>query len=384
MTDTFYIIGASQGFLLSIFLLLKKDKAILLPLIIVVFLISFELLIEYLYATNYIMEVPHLVSVADPFNALCGTLIFLYFRNIYEGKATYRRSDIAYFIPFLLYFIYYIPCFLQSAAQKIVYLEEYKNGENTSLDSLLEWSFEIAVTLPFLIASYFLLKKYELKVKEEYSNTTKVSYAFALASLIGFILLYLFEIIAVALMFTGWNWANLANTIIYGLATCITYLIGYEALVHQNNEKRSWDYMQAAEIVESEQTQQNENIKYKKNNLSEEKIEQIALKIVRSMENDLLYRNAELRLSHLAEKIAESPNHISQVINDVFKQNFYDFVNAYRIEEAKRLLKSAQFQNYSIVAIGEEVGFNSKSTFYTAFKKNTNLTPIQYQNSSNL
>lgn len=375
-----YIIGASQGFLLSIFLFLKKDKALLMPLIIIVLLTSFQLLSEYLIVTKYIIEIPHLIYVADPFNALCGVLIFLYFRNIYEGEAAYRRSDILLFLPFLLYFIYYIPCFLESADEKIAYLEEYNNQEINSLEFLLEWGFEIVVTLPFLLASYFLLKKYELKIKDEYSNVTKVSYAFAFALLIGFIVLYFFETIAVLLGFAGLKWVEIANTVIYFLTICITYLIGYEALVHQNNEKITQNHVKPTEIGEIAQTQLNETVKYKKNNLSEEKIQQIAHKIKQCMEQDLLYRNAELRLSNVAEAIKESPNHISQIINDLYKQNFYDFVNYYRIEDAKQLLKSPQFQNYAIAAIGEEVGFNSKSTFYAAFKKITNLTPLQYQN----
>jgi AraC-like DNA-binding protein len=84
-------------------------------------------------------------------------------------------------------------------------------------------------------------------------------------------------------------------------------------------------------------------------------------------------------LSQLAQQLGTSANYLSQIINEQLKVNFYDFVNGYRVEEAKRLMCSTERQNTNILKIALDSGFNSKSAFYTAFKKATSITPTQYR-----
>ena len=91
------------------------------------------------------------------------------------------------------------------------------------------------------------------------------------------------------------------------------------------------------------------------------------------------YLDGELTLQKLAKALAVSPHHLSQTINEQLNQNFIDFINAYRIEEAKRMLVDPAKKHYSILAVSEEVGFNSKSAFNTAFKKHANMTPSEFR-----
>jgi len=70
---------------------------------------------------------------------------------------------------------------------------------------------------------------------------------------------------------------------------------------------------------------------------------------------------------------------LSKLINNYSEYNFSDYINSLRVAQAKALLKDDDFDNYTIVAIGLECGFNSRSTFYTAFKKFTDLTPSEYR-----
>ena len=95
------------------------------------------------------------------------------------------------------------------------------------------------------------------------------------------------------------------------------------------------------------------------------------------MENKKPHRNPEITLKELADSLGMHPNHISQIINEKLNQNFYDFINNYRIKEAERLLTSGSDLN--ILEIAFESGFKSKSTFNTAFKKHTGLTPTEYK-----
>lgn len=91
------------------------------------------------------------------------------------------------------------------------------------------------------------------------------------------------------------------------------------------------------------------------------------------------YLNPELSLEMLASGVELSAGYVSQIINKKEKSNFYDFINRYRVEEAKELMANKKFNHYSLLAIGQEAGFNSKTTFNNAFKRYAGVTPSQFK-----
>lgn len=96
------------------------------------------------------------------------------------------------------------------------------------------------------------------------------------------------------------------------------------------------------------------------------------------IEEEKIYRDENLSLSSVAERLNISANYLSQLVNKLSDFNFSDFINRYRVEEAKSSLIHPDFENYTITAIGLEAGFNSRSAFYSAFKKYTGLTPTEF------
>jgi AraC-like DNA-binding protein len=92
------------------------------------------------------------------------------------------------------------------------------------------------------------------------------------------------------------------------------------------------------------------------------------------------YLNPEISLESLAEELNLSSGHLSHLINTYGNYHFSDYINMLRVEQAKKFILDPEFINYTIVAIGLESGFNSKSTFYAAFKKFTDESPSQYKN----
>ncbi|MEM7084925.1 MAG: helix-turn-helix domain-containing protein [Bacteroidota bacterium] len=90
-----------------------------------------------------------------------------------------------------------------------------------------------------------------------------------------------------------------------------------------------------------------------------------------------MYKNPSLKSSDLAELLNISTHQFSQLLNDNLGKNFSVFINEYRIEEAKQLIRSNT--RYSLDAIGNESGFNSKSTFFTTFKRMVGITPATYK-----
>lgn len=97
------------------------------------------------------------------------------------------------------------------------------------------------------------------------------------------------------------------------------------------------------------------------------------------MIKEALYRKSNLKLHDVSKKLNILPHRLSQLINDNLGSTFPNFVNEYRIQEAKKLIQT--HANFSLEAIGYECGFNSKSTFYAMFKKYTGTTPAKYKSS---
>jgi len=126
----------------------------------------------------------------------------------------------------------------------------------------------------------------------------------------------------------------------------------------------------------SEQQPEQRGEKYEKSALSSEASARITRKLRAAMETDHLYRDPNISLWALARHIGASPNYISQTLNEVIGKSFFDFINAYRIDEAKILLATT---DDTVLAITYDVGFNARSSFYNAFKRVTGQTPTTYR-----
>jgi AraC-like DNA-binding protein len=123
-----------------------------------------------------------------------------------------------------------------------------------------------------------------------------------------------------------------------------------------------------------------EKSKYVTSNLTDTNIQKYAQKLTRYMKTYKPYLNESLSLEDLSKKLSISSWKLSQVINKYFNQNFYSYVNQYRIEEAKLLLLDRSNGRRTILEILYEVGFSSKSVFNLAFKKYTGMTPKEFKN----
>ena len=116
--------------------------------------------------------------------------------------------------------------------------------------------------------------------------------------------------------------------------------------------------------------------KYQRSALGAEQAASIAGKLEQAMAQEQLYLDAALSLPKLARHIGCSPNYISQTLNETLGLNFFDYVNRYRVQAAARLLRDTDL---TVLDIAMNVGFNAKSSFYTAFKKELQQTPSQYR-----
>ncbi len=118
--------------------------------------------------------------------------------------------------------------------------------------------------------------------------------------------------------------------------------------------------------------------KYEKSGLTLEQALEIKQKIKWAFEKDKIYKDNAIGLSTLSTHIDRDRYKVSQVLNEHLTHNFYSLLNYYRIREAKHMLSNNP--EISVKAVMYEVGFNSKTSFYSAFKKETGLSPNDFRN----
>jgi len=121
--------------------------------------------------------------------------------------------------------------------------------------------------------------------------------------------------------------------------------------------------------------------KYEKSGLGPQQAEHYKARLRQLMVVDKLYLTPGLTLPVLAKEMNCTVNHLSQVINGSLGTSFYDFVNSYRIAEAKNLLLQDSRGRSFVLGVANQVGFNSNSAFYSAFKKDCQQTPLEYRRS---
>ncbi len=117
--------------------------------------------------------------------------------------------------------------------------------------------------------------------------------------------------------------------------------------------------------------------KYADKKITEKQAKKIIIQLNTLLQSEALHKNPNIKLKHLAEKLEVSSHFLSQLLNDNLDKSFSEYINGWRVESAKKLIKNNT--NFTLEAIGFEAGFSSKSSFYSTFKKVTGVTPAVYK-----
>lgn len=159
-------------------------------------------------------------------------------------------------------------------------------------------------------------------------------------------------------------------------STALLYWISYQGFY---NYSLMSERIELRKIMTSEESAKHESLSH--NDLGDDKFQIIKIYI----EKNKRYRDPSFSLEKLASETDSSISKLSHLINQGSGQNFPDFINSMRVDKAKKYLTKPTYSAYTIVAIGLECGFNSKSAFYAAFKKFTSVTPSEFrENTKNI
>lgn len=130
-------------------------------------------------------------------------------------------------------------------------------------------------------------------------------------------------------------------------------------------------------LVEVEEQLQDMTEKYQKVKIDERECADIVKRMTEYIERERVYTNQDLKMKDLADVLHLSAPKLSQVFNLYLKENYYEFINRYRLEEFKRLITAGEYKRYTITALSEECGFK-KSNFFSTFRKVEGMTPAEY------
>ncbi|MDW3652496.1 MAG: helix-turn-helix domain-containing protein [Bacteroidia bacterium] len=117
------------------------------------------------------------------------------------------------------------------------------------------------------------------------------------------------------------------------------------------------------------------------NNPTFDKNNHYLLELDRLLSEEKIFLDPDLSRDQVAERLGISSGYLSQIINTATSTNFTSYINQHRVEEVKKMILDPEAQKYSLLAIGLEAGFKSKSAFYTTFKKQTGKTPTEFKKS---
>ena len=428
--DIFFGIGAFQSFIFSLLLLTKKnrksaDKYLASFFIVITLYLGNSFSVSY-GLWNYF---PDIILILTINYLLCGPLLFCYVNSLLN-KPISKKQIIYHLIPIAIIFLLIFPFIFQTKEEKLLYFtDRFINLPlNVSIGTFIQY-LSAPVYFTWII---IILNKHKKYLQDNLSTVDKINLDWMRKLLIGVITIWLIDCLNVYILnFTTFDLNYNISWYIKFVFMIFIIIIGYYGInqgsvfVH-NQENPNINSLEASkELISEELLAENVqalvqhirevdinegpriqdiasnlnlpidilshsiNVRVKKSTnhnayekaklISDENAIELTKKLVNYMETENPFLNSELRIQDLAVSL-DLPVHIlSYIINKNLDKNFFDFVNTYRIEEAKRRLKDPSYNNITIVAIAFDCGFNSKATFNRLFKLHTSTTPSQFK-----
>ena len=357
------VIAAFQFTLLAIFLFSLKNGRRSSNRFLSLFFIS-----NAIFTVDFLMGIyryqiyefcPHLFYMGFPFAFLIGPSLYLYIDSLTDRNFSINKRLLIHLIPFIsIGFYLTFRFYIHDTNVKQALL---RSGDILNYTEALI----IYGGLYFTMTGYLAissLKLQEIYSKTQENDTTKQNHylSWLIFILKAFVALWLFR------FFEYVNWAAKHNDMSFVHPLYRIFLFCFSTLI-------LYKCLKQPEIFVDILTGR----KYSRSRLTPSDMQRYITQITSYMENKKPYLVPSLSLADFAEGVSIQARDVSQVINQSLGRNFFDFVNTYRIEEAKRLLRDASHSKHNMMQILLDVDFNSKSVFNRVFKEYTGMTPTE-------
>lgn len=301
-------------------------------------------------------------TLGDPTYLLIAPLLWFYTQEL-TGQKVKASSNIAlHFLPFVLIVILSLSLrSIKSGYSPVQFLDHHSR--------LINIVFWVVVVVQFSCYLLVIRRKwviYRQLIRQEVSNNENVDISWISFIMVVFLLINLFFLfnLLVAIHFKNAPWQGKTTALIFSLSV---FALGYKGIlqkeIFKNDEGPAPD---AIDEIPSDR-------------VSSKPDQELIKRLLDHMEEQKSYLDPELTLSQLAKDLNISRSLLSQLINDGIGDNFYDFINKYRVQQVKNLMTDPRVKHFSMLGIALEAGFKSKSTFNLIFKRFTGLTPTEYR-----
>lgn len=347
--------------LLGVFLLFTRKGNLLANKLLGLFFILWgvDFLDGILMLKGFYLEYPNMALWTEPFILLYGPLIYMYTRNITDVRSKLQWRDVLHLILWLLglwgtVIIYHA----QSEQTKLEIIRDVVQLEQSEGSMLVIFALYVHFLIYIFASRRQLIRT--INTLEEYYATHPLNWMRKFLKVL--VLVLILSIISSSLQFgPSRNYFEISL-----MAVLVATTIAVSAIILKA--------LDSPAVLLPPMTE----AKYAGEEIPPEDSLLIAEKITLAMREDKLFLNPDLNLQDLSEAIGESRRKVSQVINDTLKTRFFDLINNYRIEAARELLINKTDPGQTILEIMYAVGFNSKSSFNTQFKKKVGLTPSEF------
>lgn len=370
-----FLIAAFNALFFTVLLFQKKPRA-LHDNILILWLIFLGLFIGvYAFYSHELFTHFRLLSVSlISLLMLHGPFLYYYISALVSEKRPVKTIDLLHFIPFILFNLYILAASSSPGAAEKLNLERVSPGDDPPMLFSL-FLITTALSGPvYFILTFRLFKKLDLKIFKNFSNPVNIDLFWIRKLVLAFGIVWtaLIVITVIHHIFNLFTAVFCTDGLFLSLSVFVI-VIGYFGL------------KQKVIFITGTRTHTEEvakiQAKYSGSRLTGEEAKQYAERLQEYMISARPYLNPDLSLPQLAEELNISSHYLSQVINDQFGLNFFDFVNGYRVEEFKKKVFDPQFSKFSLLGIAFECGFNSKSAFNRVFRQTTGMTPSGYRKS---
>jgi AraC-like DNA-binding protein len=393
------LLGAIHGLVLAGALLSKRSNRIANRLM-AALMVSFSIYLasSVYHAAGLEQRFPHFFGLGYPQIYLFGPLVYLYAVAAADRSRRFAGRDWLHFAPFVVSIVLGLPIYLASGPDKLAMYAQFLRGEvplHLKVQDLARFASGIvysAATLRFLV-------RHRERVKASYSSTERVNLQWLLwfgsAAAFVWLLAVSFQFLDLA----GVELGRISDDTIAVAVAILVYGIGYRGMRQpeifrfetaeypiQSNLRADLKTELRTELTTDLKAHLTTDLeagltagRYEKSGLGDREAERLRERLLALMDREKPWANSELTLADLAEPLGTSPHKLSEVLNTLVQQTFYDFVNGYRVREVQRRIAAGEAKRTKILALALDAGFASKSTFNTVFKKHTNLTPSDYR-----
>ncbi len=323
-------------------------------------------------------QYPQLIGFDNFFLFTIAPLFYMVVVYFVSPDRKFKKLDLLHFTPFLLFLPIAILLFLMDPKTKLGLVE----NETTELNSddtigMLIVLLLILMGFTYMFFAFRKIKKHQKNIKLFASSVETINLDWLKYLLLIFgavLLLWLNEVV-----FKPDNFKHLSSI---GYLLCI-YVMAYFTSQQVEIFPYSTTEVDGIQEIIQENEQAAQKVDFvKQKRFSDTQMDIYKTQLLHFLEVEKVFIDDTLNLPKLATKMSLSVNDLSYLINEGFGANFFQLINKYRVEEAKKLLLSPKYDHLNILGLAFESGFGSKSTFNSTFKKMTGLSPSEFQKSA--